>query len=206
MGAGENQISTSRKVGDSQGSNSECLIDPSRWVERYGSVLFQYAMVRVRCSQTAEDLVQETLLAALKARDRFAGQASEQTWLTGILSHKIKDFFRKTARRHVQQLNEQTGPSTGDFDNQGFWIAKLGRWPTTPEQVLESREFWSVFEECLSELDPSLLAAFALREFDRLSTEEICETLDVSANNARVRLYRARVLLRRCLEANWFDA
>lgn len=203
---GESQTSIHPAVATEGDSDSAPLVDATQWVERYGSALFQYAVVRVRCHQTAEDLVQETLLSALEARDRFAGQSSEQTWLIGILSHKIKDYFRKASVRHDHEWNEQTSASTKDFDKRGFWIARLGRWPAAPEQALESREFWAVFDECLSKLDPSLLAAFSLREFDQLATEEICRTLNINSNNLGVRLHRARASLRKCLESKWFEA
>lgn len=185
----------------SKDSTSEPPVDPSQWVEKYGSALFRYAMVRVRSHQAAEDLVQEALLAALRACDRFSGQSSEQTWLIGILSHKINDYFRKQCREDVLELNEQTS----SFDKRGFWTAGPGRWPEEPEQTLENREFWAVFDKCLSKLEPSLLAAFSLREVERLTTDEICRMLDISANNLGVRLYRARAALRRCLESNWFN-
>ncbi len=48
--------------------------------------------------------------------------------------------------------------------------------------------------------------AFILREMDGLSTEEICKELDITATNSWVILYRARMLLRQCLEANWIDS
>ena len=64
--------------------NSE-LSDSREWVEKYGDTLYGYAMKCVSDPIIAEDLVQETLLAALKARDSFTGASTEKTWLVGIL-------------------------------------------------------------------------------------------------------------------------
>src|SRR5260370_41763819 len=72
--------------------------NPDRWVDEHGDCLFRYALVRVRRREVAEDLVQETLLSAIRSRERFAGQSSERSWLTGILKHKISDHFRKLGR------------------------------------------------------------------------------------------------------------
>ncbi|HKI69022.1 MAG TPA: sigma factor, partial [Verrucomicrobiae bacterium] len=72
--------------------------DPRQWVELHGDYLFRYALIRVRNATVAEDLVQETLLAALQARDRFTGEHSERSWLTGILRHKVLDHFRQQSR------------------------------------------------------------------------------------------------------------
>jgi len=65
--------------------------EPARWVERHGDALFAYALLQVGDRDSAEDLVQETLVAALAARASFRGAASERTWLTGILRHKLVD-------------------------------------------------------------------------------------------------------------------
>ncbi|MFW6061874.1 MAG: sigma factor [Planctomycetota bacterium] len=54
--------------------------DPKRWLDLYGDTLYRYAYARVRSEQLAEDLVQETLLAAWRARDSFQGRSSERTW------------------------------------------------------------------------------------------------------------------------------
>jgi len=56
------------------------------------------ALLRVRNPTTAEDLVQETLLAAWRAKDSFAGQSAERTWLIAILKNKLIDHFRRTSR------------------------------------------------------------------------------------------------------------
>src|SRR5260370_16889904 len=73
--------------------------NPERWVDEHGDCLFRYALVRVRRREVAEDLVQDTLLAAIRSREKFAGQSSERSWLTGILKHKISDYLRKLGRK-----------------------------------------------------------------------------------------------------------
>ena len=71
---------------------------PSDTIERHRRYLFNFAMGRVRDPSVAEDLVQETFLAAWKARDGYERRCSERTWLVGILRHKICDYFRDLAR------------------------------------------------------------------------------------------------------------
>ena len=61
-------------------------------------MLYRYALARVRKPEVAQDLVQDTLLAAMRARDRFAGQSSVRSWLCGILKHKLCDYYRKLGR------------------------------------------------------------------------------------------------------------
>jgi RNA polymerase sigma-70 factor (ECF subfamily) len=74
------------------------LSDPERWVETHGHYLFKYALVRLRDVSKAEDVVQETFLAALKGGRTFEGRSAEKTWLVGILKNKIGDYFRKASR------------------------------------------------------------------------------------------------------------
>ncbi|MGZ8203895.1 MAG: sigma factor, partial [Burkholderiales bacterium] len=62
--------------------------DPSE-IERHRPYLVRYALLQLRDASAAEDVVQETLLAALQAAERFGGRSSVRTWLTGILKHKI---------------------------------------------------------------------------------------------------------------------
>ncbi|MDH5627721.1 MAG: sigma-70 family RNA polymerase sigma factor, partial [Candidatus Krumholzibacteria bacterium] len=70
-------------------------IDPKNWVDEHGDALFRFAILRVRNEELAADLVQDTFLSALKARDGFRGGSTLRTWLTGILKHKIIDHYRK---------------------------------------------------------------------------------------------------------------
>ena len=72
--------------------------DPDRWLDDHGDYLFKYAVFRLRDNNVAEDAVQETFLAALKAYQGFEGRGSERTWLVGILKHKIIDHFRRIGR------------------------------------------------------------------------------------------------------------
>src|SRR5258706_6475405 len=70
----------------------------SDWVDAHADYLFNFAIGQVRDANTAEDLVQDTFLAAVKAQTSFGGKSSARTWLVGILRHKIYDHLRKTCR------------------------------------------------------------------------------------------------------------
>ena len=66
------------------------------WLQKHGDSLYGYCMQRVCNPSIAEDIVQETLLAALQAVESFKGQSTERTWLIGIMKHKVCDHLRKT--------------------------------------------------------------------------------------------------------------
>src|SRR5260370_286668 len=74
------------------------ILSPESWVENYGDILFGFAASRVRDHSIAQDLVQETFLAALKAQAGFAGRSTERAWLFGILRNKLVDYYRLQGR------------------------------------------------------------------------------------------------------------
>ena len=179
--------------------------DPSVWVARYGDYLFRFAMLRLRDRSTAEDLVQETFLAALKNRGSFSGNSSESTWLVGILKHKIMDHFRRQAREAPLEdgdLREQPNPSS--FDKSGHWASGPTDWGGNPADLYREKKFLDQFTKCLAGLSPNHANAFTLREIEGAGTGEICKVLNVTETNLWVILHRARMQLRRCLETHWF--
>jgi RNA polymerase sigma-70 factor (ECF subfamily) len=182
--------------------------DPNAWLAEHGDTLFRYAMLHLRDPSLAEDVVQETLLAAFQSHENFSGQSSERTWLVGILKHKIIDLIRKKSREpsfeNIEDQANATLDETTDalFDERGEWAVPPQDWGN-PETALDQKRFWEALEICLSRMPPQLAAIFALREFSGLSTEELCKELEISSTNSWVMLYRARVSLRQCLETNW---
>ncbi|OGP75274.1 MAG: hypothetical protein A2V86_07190 [Deltaproteobacteria bacterium RBG_16_49_23] len=181
-------------------------LNPDTWLKDHGDYLFRYALMRLRDKTAAEETVQETFLAALKGKDQFKGQASVRTWLVGILKHKIMDYFRKSSREFsFSELASLEDPSQDLFDQNGRWKAEPVPLRDDPEDVLEKKEFWKAFEACISSLPKRLAQIFALREFEGLRGEEICNLLGISStNHLGVLMFRARAGLARCLETNWF--
>lgn len=183
------------------------LLNPDVWVDRYGDILFRFALQRVRDKDIAEELIQETFLAAMDARERFKGQSSEKTWLFGILKHKIVDHFRRHKRDRSEMNVEDLAETTEKFFGaDGQWRIQPANWNINPIQAYEQREFIDAFYQCLAEMPQRHADAFVYREIDGLSTEEICKLLDISPTNCWVMLYRARMLLRHCIEINWIQA
>jgi len=180
------------------------LSSPDQWLPLHGDILYRYGLSRVRDNEVAEDLVQETLLAAFKAMDSFSGQSTEQTWLLGILKHKIIDYFRKASRDPVLEY-EDTGSNQPDdyFDQRGRWQVDLSVW-SKPEQQMEQEQFMAVLQECISRLPPKMEQLFIMNEFDNMNAREICSVLAISSmNNFWVILSRARMQLRHCLDIHW---
>lgn len=183
----------------------EDVLDPEAWLVNHGDYLFRYAWSRLRDRNRAEDLVQDTLLAAIAMRESFQGRSSLRTWLLSILRHKIIDHMRRKVKE-VEVENEETLDrfSEGFFDGRGEWAVKPSEWKDDPYRAFEEKEFWDVLKRCLAELPEKTAHAFVLRELDGMDAQEIRKTLAVTATNLGVLLYRARLYLRRCLEMKWF--
>ncbi len=185
-------------------------LSPERWLEDYGDHLYRYALMHLNSTSLAEDMVQDTLVAALEARERYAGLASEKTWLTGILRHKILDHLRFQQRESVTDDIETLADSAASdvdslFDDRGHWLTPPQDWGK-PEQRFKDQQFLHVLAHCMRGLKPAMATAFVLKEVDGQSNSEISDELGVSQSNCGVLLYRARMSLRRCLDVRWTDA
>ncbi len=185
-------------------SATTSIDDPDEWVDRHGDLLLQFAFARLGRLDAAEDAVQESLLAAWRARSSFDGRSSLRTWLVGILRRKIADHFRRVGRQVEAMAVMHAESEPPMFTSQGQWNAAVAPWTQSPDQLAENAEFWKIFEQCLDGLPAHFAQAFHLRELGQSTIEEICRLIDVTPQNLAVRLHRARALLRRCLEKKWF--
>ena len=175
-------------------------------LNRYQRGVYNIIYQMIKNREETEDLVQETLLAAIRAKESFAGRSTVRTWLFGILKHKIIDHIRKISRERPQEDIESFRNLSGDiFDEQGGWKAGPAEWTTDPALLFQQKEFWEMLQNCLTELPFRLQQAFTLRELDGLRAEEVRKILQVSATNGGVMLHRARMRLRDCLTIKWFD-
>lgn len=187
--------------------NKNLLGPPEGWLDEHGAALYKYALMYTRDAHSAEEAVQETLLAALQASDRYEGEASARTWLIGILKHKIMDMFRRNARE--VQLEDMEMLESGDenpsdeiFGLSGNWLDKPSDWGN-PEELLAREEFMAILQRCLDALPPKWSRLFMLREVMEEDTGSICQELAITPTNLWTMLYRTRLGLRRCLDRNW---
>lgn len=175
------------------------------WLAEHGDYLYRFALARLRDQHQAEDVVQETFIAALQS-SAFEGKSSPRTWLTGILKHKIIDLMRKNSRETAVESFEEHLTDSADvddfFDETGHWADSPQSWGK-PEGELEQKQFLLVMQDCLAKLPPKLASLFMLREVHEEDNEIICKELDISPTNAWVMLHRARLGLRKCVELNW---
>ena len=174
------------------------------WVEAHADYLYNFAIGQVRDAGTAEDLVQDTLLAAFKARERFAGQSSERTWLVGILRHKIYDHLRRTFRERAVRVEVSASQADDDaWDEAVMWLHDVAAESQAPSRRIELAEFRENLELALGKLPPRVAQVFQLYEMEERPNAEVCERMNISESNLWVMLHRARKQLRDHLTGWW---
>lgn len=176
------------------------------WLNEHGDYLYRFALARLRDTHLAEDVVQETFVAAIKSNS-FAQQSTPRTWLTGILKHKIIDVMRKGGREITASdlMSEEDANMDEFFDAKGHWAEKPLAWDI-PDTALEQKQFFAVLQSCLDKIPNKLATLFMMRDIHDTSNEEICKELNITTTNAWVMLYRARMRIRKCLEINWIGS
>jgi RNA polymerase sigma-70 factor (TIGR02943 family) len=186
-------------------------IDPSKWLTQYGDYLFSYALLKIGNRVLAEDLVQDTFLAAIRAKETFKGESSEKTWLISILKNKIIDAYRK--KDILKNTSQYLGETEEQFSSQffdpsdGHWLPSSvpASWSDSPDSALNDKEFDGVLQLCVQKMPPRLVAVFVAKYVDEEDSEIICKVHSLSPSNFWVILHRAKVLVRSCLEKNWFQ-
>ncbi len=183
---------------------SKHKIDTAQWVDRYADYLFNYAITRVNNSYIAEELVQETFVAGLKAMKNFKGEATERTWLISILKRKIIDQYRKNNSKKGQA--EVRMDFSNASDQEGDWLEEKVEDMATmnAESQFENQELGLAIEICLEKLPLKQAEIFKRKTILEQETETICKEHDITASNLWVIIHRARVQLMQCLNDDWF--
>jgi RNA polymerase sigma-70 factor (TIGR02943 family) len=181
------------------------MLEPKKWVERYGDPLFSFAYLRLKNRTLAEDIVQETFMAALAAAPHFRGECQEKTWLFSILHYKILDCFKNAKKNNFLELNDQFSSYYFDEKNFNHWLAdkKPKRWQMDHDAT-EKKEFYVILNACLNKLPDLMSHIFIAKYLKEESPDIIQQKFEVSASNYWVLLHRAKLGLRACLEKFWF--
>ncbi|MEZ5664882.1 MAG: sigma-70 family RNA polymerase sigma factor [Burkholderiaceae bacterium] len=170
--------------------------------------LMKFARLQLRNESWAEDVVSETLLAALAKPQSFQARSQLRTWLVGILKHKVVDMLRLHQREVVLDRgddDERADPLQDmAFRRDGHYAEAPADWGN-PDQDLSRRQFMAVLDACAEKLPPVQGRLFLMREWLELSSDEVCKELGLTPTNLYVQLHRARLRLRECLELNWFS-
>jgi RNA polymerase sigma-70 factor (ECF subfamily) len=161
-------------------------------IRPYERTVYMTALSVVRQPTEAEDVAQEAILKAYRGLASFRGDAKFSSWLISITLNEARSRLRKSARVTVESLDD-TGQE-GDYTP--FLVAD---WREIPSETLEREELTEQIERAITNLPPTYREVFLLRDKEEMSIEEIAQTVGITANLAKVRLFRARLLLQKRL-------
>ncbi len=180
------------------------VLEPSAWVDRYSDYLFRYAYSRLRDSNTAEEVVQETFLAGVRYSEQYSGRGTERSWLLGILKRKIIDSIRLRDKHAASTpYEDETDLTSRLFDAAGNWKPGGLGWASAPGQQIELSELWDVVKGCLKTLPGGQADVFTLSVIEEMESTDICDQLGISSSNYWVRMHRARLGLAACVGEKW---
>jgi RNA polymerase sigma-70 factor (ECF subfamily) len=167
-------------------------------IQRYSSQIYNVALRLTAQPEEAEDVLQETFINACRGAANFQGRSSLGTWLYRIATN---NGLMRLRRRQLDTVPLDVSP---EEEQQEFWPHQFQDWSWNPESLVMTDELHRTMDEAIESLPPSLRSVFVLRDLEGLSTGETAEVLDLSPNNVKVRLHRARLMLREYLAA-YFD-
>ena len=172
-------------------------------INQYSNALYKRAYFKTSNKEAAEDIVQETFIAALKNVEKFKGNSSVKTWLMSILNFKVADYFRKKYKNNELSIGDNT-VSEQLFDKNGAWgeHSALTAWEEEPN-LLDRPEFNTALSSCLDHLPEKSRIAVRFKYIDNKKGEEICKELGISPTNYWQLLHRAKLQLRKCLDGTY---
>jgi RNA polymerase sigma-70 factor (ECF subfamily) len=178
-------------------------------VGQWSPAMLRVARSFVDSPQSAEDVVQDAWLGMLSGLARFEGRSSLRTWTFSILVNRARTRGAREARTVPQSplgpleaapaASRLAGSMAGDSPRWSS-IDAPSRWDTAPENVVLSREVLSQLDRALSSLPARQRRVVTMRDVCGMTAEEVCAALDISPQNQRVLLHRARAVLRTALE------
>ncbi len=162
-------------------------------VSKYERRLYALALRMVHHRQDAEEVVQQTFLSVIEHLDGFREESSFYTWLMRIATnHALALLRRRSVRKGVELRGSDAGDALEDLPHPQY----IARWRETPDEIAMRRETGRLLAEALEALDEKYRMVFLLRDVEGLSTREAADALGISEANVKVRLLRARLMLR----------
>jgi RNA polymerase sigma-70 factor (ECF subfamily) len=161
-------------------------------MRRHNQLLYRVARAILRNDGEAEDVMQDAYVRAYEHLGQFAAKAKFSTWLTRIAVHEALSRQRRGNRhQELEPMSEREGDPMDRF-------ASLA---PDPEQQASNSEVRRLLEEAVEKLPDAYRTIFILRDIEDMSTTEAADVLEITEDNVKVRLHRARALLRKSLYA-----
>ena len=170
----------------------------------------------VQSQSIADEVVQETWLAVIRGLDRFEGRSSLKTWIFRILVNRAKTRGireqRTTPFSALTASEDDPSPAvdperflTGGAAFAGYWSIPPSRFFELPEDRVLADETLALIERAIVELPDRQQRVIRMRDLEGWDPAEVCDVLEISAENQRVLLHRARAKVRSAVEAHFSE-
>lgn len=171
-------------------------------VGRYERRIFALALRVTGNRSDSEEVVQETFLSLVEHLGAFSGRSSFLTWLLRIATNHALLVLRKRKRKPTTSSTSLDADSeSGELPHPQF----IAKWKDDPAALAAAAETRQIINDALQSLDEKYRVVFVVRDIEGLSTEEAADVLGISVANAKVRLLRARLMLRERLTRAFGD-
>jgi RNA polymerase sigma-70 factor, ECF subfamily len=158
-------------------------------VNAYSDRIYNLALRILRNKEDAEDVMQETFLNAIEKLATFDERSGFYTWIYRIA---VNASLMKLRRKKIAPSNYLDNP---DFEK-GMEDKIMMDWSQNPALHIDKREIKSVLDRAISELDERYRTVFVLRDIEDLSIRDTSKILEITEENVKIRLRRARIFLR----------
>jgi RNA polymerase sigma-70 factor (ECF subfamily) len=168
-------------------------------VSRYERRIWALAKQMLQHDQDAEDVVQDTFLTALEHLHALRHGERFGAWLKQIATRLAYRVLAKRKRMPTESLDALLSEDPDEEETMPPRPQLVADWRDSPEALLQRKETMRLIEEALQQLPEKYRVVFWLRDVEQLSTRETAEALGISEANVKVRLLRARLMLREYL-------
>jgi RNA polymerase sigma-70 factor (ECF subfamily) len=169
-------------------------------VERHNGAMLRLALSFVPSRAVAEEVVQDTWLAALRGLTAFEGRSSLKTWLFSILVNRARTTGVREARS-VPVADAGPVVDASRFGPDGAWAEPPEHWIEEAENRIDAVKLGDLLRVLLDALPARQREVVLLRDVEELSSADVCDVLAISEANQRVLLHRGRAKLRQALES-----
>lgn len=169
-------------------------------VTAYGDRAYRLA-TRITCDpQDAEEAVQDAFLSAIRKINSFRGESAFRSWLYRIVANAAYQCCRRRRRRSAEVSLDNLLPV---FDEHGRHVAPVADWSMIVADPTRQTELRMVLRTAIDELPADYRAVVVLRDVEEFSHQDIAESLGLTVVNVKIRVHRARLFMRKRLEAHF---
>jgi len=162
-------------------------------VRRYNQRLYRVGMSMINDDAEVEDAMQVAYINAYDNLAKFAFRSSFPTWLTRIFINECLLRLRK--RKKSISMNDE------NMEN----VMRQDKVPQTPVTTTVNSELRSILNDAIRQLPETYRTVFVMREIEKMNIAETKECLNISEVNVKVRLNRAKAMLRDILSAQYSE-